>query len=88
VTTATGSGEVARLPAGRRAVLYAVRRRGEATAEQVAEQLDITVSGARQPLTALAKEGRVESGELPSGQPSEVYIEFVRANRARFGLPS
>ena len=39
-----------RLPAGRRAVLYAVRRRGEATAEQVAEQLDITVSGARQHL--------------------------------------
>jgi DeoR family suf operon transcriptional repressor len=54
------------LPAGRRAVLYAVRRRGEATAEQVAEQLDITVSGARQHLTALAKDGLVESGELPS----------------------
>ena len=44
-----------RLPAGRRAVLYAVRRRGEATAEQVAEQLDMTVSGARQHLTALAR---------------------------------
>ena len=54
------------LPAGRRAVLYAVRRRGEATAEQVAEQLDITVSGARQHLTALAKDGLVESAELPS----------------------
>ena len=54
------------LPAGRRAVLYAVRRRGEATAEQVAEQLDITVSGARQHLTALEKDGLVESGELPS----------------------
>ena len=39
-----------RLPAGRRAVLYAVRRRGEATAEQVAEQLGMTVSGARQHL--------------------------------------
>ena len=36
---------------GRRAVLYAVRRRGEATAEQVAEQLGMTVSGARQHLT-------------------------------------
>ncbi len=54
------------LPVGRRAVLYAVRRRGEATAEQVAEQLDITVSGARQHLTALARDGLVESAELPS----------------------
>ncbi len=62
----TGSAEVARLPAGRRAVLYAVRRRGEATAEQVAEQLDITVSGARQHLTALARDGLVETSELPS----------------------
>jgi predicted ArsR family transcriptional regulator len=47
-------------------VLYAVRRRGEATAEQVAEQLDITVSGARQHLSALARDGLVESSELAS----------------------
>ena len=53
-----------RLPAGRRAVLYAVRRRGEATAEQVADQLDITVSGARQHLSALARDGLVEASEL------------------------
>jgi DeoR family suf operon transcriptional repressor len=52
------------LPPGRRAVLYAVRRRGEATAEQVGEQLGMTVSGARQHLTALAKDGLVESAEL------------------------
>jgi predicted ArsR family transcriptional regulator len=55
-----------RLPAGRRAVLYAVRRRGEATAEQVAEQLDISISGARQHLAALTDDGLVESSELPS----------------------
>jgi DeoR family suf operon transcriptional repressor len=47
-------------------VLYAVRRRGEATSEQVAEQLDITVSGARQHLSALARDGLVEAAELPS----------------------
>jgi DeoR family suf operon transcriptional repressor len=57
---------VASLPAGRRAVLYAVRRRGEATAEQVAEQLGITVSGARQHLTALARDGLVDATELPA----------------------
>ena len=54
------------LPAGRRAVLYALRRRGEATAEQVADQLGMTVSGARQHLTALTRAGLVEAAEMPS----------------------
>ena len=57
------------LPAGRRAVLYAVRRRGEATAEQVAEQLGMTVSGARQHLSALARDGYVDVAELPAAEP-------------------
>lgn len=53
------------LPEGRRAVLYAVRRRGDATADQVADQLSMTVSGARQHLTALVEAGLVESTEAP-----------------------
>jgi predicted ArsR family transcriptional regulator len=57
------------LPPGRRAVLYAVRRRGEATAEQVAEQLAITVSGARQHLSALAQDGYVDVSESSSEVP-------------------
>jgi DeoR family suf operon transcriptional repressor len=57
------------LPAGRRAVLYAVRRRGEATAEQVAAQLDMSVSGARQHLSALTRDGYVEATELPTAEP-------------------
>jgi DeoR family suf operon transcriptional repressor len=36
----------------------------------VAEQLDITVSGARQHLSALVREGLVEASELPSPSPS------------------
>ena len=44
-------------------MLYALRRRGEATAEQLAEQLGITLSGARQQLSALQDEGLVESVE-------------------------
>ena len=85
MTTASGAGEVTRLPAGRRAVLYAVRRRGEATAEQVAEQLDITVSGARQHLSALARDGLVESAELPSpegrrGRRTLVYSATAAAD--------
>jgi len=51
------------LPEGRRNVLYAVRRRGEATAEQVAETLGMTVSGARQHLSALVEVGLAEASE-------------------------
>ena len=57
------------LPAGRRAVLYAVRRRGEATAEQLAEQLGMTISGARQHLTALLDTGLVDATEVSPAQP-------------------
>lgn len=35
-----------------------------------------------------ALEVAVEAGELPAGQSAEVYIEFVRGQRERFGLPS
>ena len=63
------SSAVATLPEGRRRVLYAVRRRGEATAEQVAEQLRMTVSGARQHLTALVEDGLAETTESePQGR--------------------
>ena len=62
--TAKRPTETPTLPAGRRAVLYALRRRGEATAEQVAEQLGMTVSGARQHLTALTRHGLVEATEM------------------------
>jgi len=58
------------LPAGRRAVLYALRRRGEGTAEQLAEQLGMTVSGARQHLTALLDAGLVEAAEVSPTQPT------------------
>ncbi len=58
------------LPEGRRAVLYAVRRRGEATAEQVASSLDMTVSGARQHLSALVEAGLAAAAETaePTGK--------------------
>ncbi len=58
------------LPEGRRNVLYAVRRRGEATAEQVAETLGMTVSGARQHLSALVEAGLAECDEStePTGR--------------------
>ena len=57
------------IPVGRRAVLYAVRRIGDATVEQVAASLGITASGARQHLTALADHGLVDAVEIRQDQP-------------------
>jgi len=49
--------------AAQRSVLYAVRRRGEATVTDIAEMLDMTPSGARQHLTGLADVGLLQAGE-------------------------
>ena len=49
--------------AAQRSVLYAVRRRGEATVIDVAAMLDITPSGARQHLVGLVDAGLLEVGE-------------------------
>ena len=49
--------------AAQRSVLYAVRRRGEATVVDIARVLDITSSGARQHLSALVDAGLLEAGE-------------------------
>jgi DeoR family suf operon transcriptional repressor len=57
------------IPVGRRAVLYAVRRLGDATVDDVASDLNITASGARQHLTLLAAHGLVEAIELHDDPP-------------------
>jgi DeoR family transcriptional regulator, suf operon transcriptional repressor len=57
------------IPVGRRAVLYAVRRIGDAAVEDIARDLGITASGARQHLTSLAEHGLVESIELRGDPP-------------------
>ena len=69
MTSSPGLETTPTLPTGRRSVLYAVRRRGEATADQIAEQLAMTVSGARQHLSALTRDGLVEASELPAPEP-------------------
>ena len=52
------------VPVGRRVVLFAVRRFGDATVEDVAADLGITVSGARQHLASLAEHGLVATAEV------------------------
>ncbi|MEM9036489.1 MAG: transcriptional regulator [Actinomycetota bacterium] len=66
------------LPSGRRAVLFAVRRLGDALVDDVADALDMTISGARQHLHALADEGLVSVSDVPRaagerGRPQRAY---------------
>jgi predicted ArsR family transcriptional regulator len=64
------------LTEARRDVLYAVRRRGEATVEEIADALGMTVSGARQHVAALADAGLVTGRDIPRqgrGRPRTVH---------------
>jgi DeoR family transcriptional regulator, suf operon transcriptional repressor len=66
---------LAELPPTRRALLIALRKRGEARAEDLAEQLDITVGGVRQHLQGLAAGDLVAHREERAGpgRPRHVY---------------
>jgi DeoR family suf operon transcriptional repressor len=66
---------LAELPATRRALLIALRKQGEARAEELAERLDITVSAVRQHLQGLAAADLVtHREERPGpGRPRHVY---------------
>jgi DeoR family suf operon transcriptional repressor len=61
-----------------RSVLYALKRRGEGTAEELATTLAMSVSGARQHLVALATAGLVDHRDEPRpgggrGRPRRTY---------------
>jgi DeoR family suf operon transcriptional repressor len=64
-------GRVARafdqLPAGRRSLLMAIKRRGHATVEELAEDLSITVSAVRQLLAATAEAGLTAHEDVRDG---------------------
>ncbi len=66
---------LAELPATRRALLIALRKQGEARAEELAEQLDVTVSAVRQHLQGLAAADLVAHREERAGpgRPRHVY---------------
>ncbi len=71
------------LSSGQRAALEAVRRVGDASANDVAAALEITVSGSRQHLDALLDAGLVAITETPHagtrGRPKLVYHVTERA---------
>lgn len=62
------------LPTGRRTVLYAVRELGDATADQVAAELDMTASGARQHLVALEEAGLIAVSNEPASPPGNATL--------------
>ncbi len=66
---------LAELPATRRELLVNLRKQGEARAEELAEQLDITVSAVRQHLQGLAAADLVVHREERAGpgRPRHVY---------------
>jgi DeoR family suf operon transcriptional repressor len=67
---------LAELPATRRALLIALRKRGEADAETLASELDITASAVRQHLQGLAAADLVvhrESADGGPGRPRHLY---------------
>ncbi len=66
---------LAELPATRRELLVTLRKQGEARAEELAEQLDVTVSAVRQHLQGLAAADLVAHREERAGpgRPRHVY---------------
>jgi DeoR family suf operon transcriptional repressor len=74
--TATRNNALASLPESRRRILVFVKRRGEAAAEEIAAELAITLSGARQHLSALERDGLLEhhSARGGPGRPKHVYV--------------
>src|SRR4051812_45430597 len=65
------SGLLRQLPAGRRAVLMAIKRRGQGTVHELAEDVGVTPSAIRQHLDALRTAGLVEheSSVVGRGRP-------------------
>ena len=63
------------LPETRRAILNHLKREGEARAETIASAADITVSGARQHLMALERDGLIVHREVRDGpgRPKHLY---------------
>jgi DeoR family transcriptional regulator, suf operon transcriptional repressor len=72
------------LPITKRALVNTLKKRGDTTVEALAEHLDMTVSGVRQQLMALERDGFVTYGEVRDGpgRPRHVY----RLTTAAHGL--
>lgn len=74
-TTAHVNKALSSLPESRRRILEYVKRHGEAAAEAIAADIGVTLSGARQHLTALERDGFLEhrSARGGPGRPKHVF---------------
>jgi DeoR family suf operon transcriptional repressor len=74
-TTAHVNKALSSLPESRRRILEYVKRQGEAAAEAIAADIGVTLSGARQQLTALERDGLLEhrSARGGPGRPKHVF---------------
>jgi DeoR family suf operon transcriptional repressor len=74
-STAPPAPAVSRLPVKRRELLVTLKRLGQARAEELAAELDVSVSAVRQVLGALEGQGLVRHGEarLERGRPKHVF---------------
>jgi predicted ArsR family transcriptional regulator len=70
------SAAAANLPESRRHILDLLKRRGDATAGQVAEHLGMTREGARQQLQLLEQEGWIARGERAAKGPGRPAVSF------------
>ena len=83
--TETATAPVTRLPAGRRELLVTLKRLGRARAEELAAELDVTVSAVRQVLGALEGQGLVAHAaeRVERGRPKH-YYELTDAGDSLF----
>jgi DeoR family suf operon transcriptional repressor len=72
------------LPVTKRALLNHLKKRGDLSADQLAESLDMTVSGVRQQLSGLQRDGLVAFDEIRSGRGRPRYV--YRLTSAADGL--
>jgi DeoR family suf operon transcriptional repressor len=72
------------LPVTKRALLNHLKKRGDLSADELAASLDMTVSGVRQQLSGLQRDGLVAFDELRSGRGRPRYV--YRLTSAADGL--
>ncbi len=66
---------LANIPETRRQILMLLKKRGSARSETIAESIGVTLSGTRQHLTALERDGLLAHTDLRDGRgPAEIHL--------------
>jgi DeoR family transcriptional regulator, suf operon transcriptional repressor len=65
------------MPETRRAILTLLKKRGSSRSEAIAEVIGVTLSGTRQHLTALERDGLVAHSDLRDGRGRPKYLYYL-----------